>query len=402
METKPSGQKKIGAGNRPAFSKIVSQPTYGKGDGRYYSLLMGREFKPGRFVLLLDFDNKQDEDSKNGLELIKLLQVDERGAPEQKTPSGGYHYLFYVEADQADQITSKTGLFHNGVKYNADVKFKNSLCNCQPSKIEDYGKYQWSNPYQLLDIPKLPSDLFELIRNRAPSPPSTPRSENSDTYQEPRTATEKELEDIRELCKCLSASQLDDYATWVRLGMILKKLGAPLSLWDELSKTSKKYKRNDCSSRWPLLKPRNFTIGSLIVLAKAGNLEKYNKLKPDLNMNNDVFHDDQEYSPVVINTPFLTTKANGEEPTEAQKTFKDLTESFMEEPSKKTLIVKSRYGSGKTTFLQRLIKERNLKRVLFITYRQTLARDIMRNFSKLGFKTTWMPPTTPRFGTARS
>ena len=38
VETKPTGQKKIGAGNRPACSKIVSQPAYGKGDGRYYSL----------------------------------------------------------------------------------------------------------------------------------------------------------------------------------------------------------------------------------------------------------------------------------------------------------------------------------------------------------------------------
>ena len=33
VETKPNGQKKIGAGNRPAFSKIVSQPTYGKATG---------------------------------------------------------------------------------------------------------------------------------------------------------------------------------------------------------------------------------------------------------------------------------------------------------------------------------------------------------------------------------
>jgi hypothetical protein len=32
------------------------------------------------------------------------------------------------------------------------------------------------------------------------------------------------------------------------------------------------------------------------------------------------------------------------------------------------------------------VKARNPKRVLFITYRQTLARDIMRNFGKLGFK----------------
>jgi hypothetical protein len=356
---------------------------------------MGREIKPGRFVILLDFDNKADETSKTGLELINILKIDERGAPEQSTPSGGYHYLFYVEADQVDQITSKTGLIYNGVKYNADVKFKNSLCNCQPSKIEDYGKYTWTNPYQLLDIPKLPDDLFELIRNKAPSPPSTPRSDASETYQEPPTATDKELEDIRQLCKCLSGSQLDDYGTWIRLGMILKKLGAPMSLWEEVSKTSKKFRRHDCSSRWSLLKPRNFTIASLIVLAKAGNLEKYNKIKPDLNMNNDVFHDDEEYKPVVIDTPFLTTKTNDDEPTDGQQTFKDLTENFMNEPSKKTLIVKSRYGSGKTTFLQRLIKKRNLKRVLFITYRQTLARDIMRNFNKLGFKNYLDAPDHP-------
>ena len=40
----------------------------------------------------------------------------------------------------------------------------------------------------------------------------------------------------------------------------------------------------------------------------------------------------------------------------------------------------------KTAFMQRLIRERNPERVLFITYRQTLARDIMRNFGQLGFK----------------
>ena len=36
--------------------------------------------------------------------------------------------------------------------------------------------------------------------------------------------------------------------------------------------------------------------------------------------------------------------------------------------------------------MQRLINEHNPKRVLFITYRQTLARDVMRNFGKLGFQ----------------
>ena len=58
----------------------------------------------------------------------------------------------------------------------------------------------------------------------------------------------------------------------------------------------------------------------------------------------------------------------------------------MDDPSKKALIVRSRYGSGKTTYLKRLIQARNPERVLFITYRQTLARDLMKNFGKLGFK----------------
>ena len=49
-------------------------------------------------------------------------------------------------------------------------------------------------------------------------------------------------------------------------------------------------------------------------------------------------------------------------------------------------MLKSRYGGGKTTFLQKLIKKHNTHSVLFITYRQTLARDISTNFSQLGFK----------------
>ena len=36
--------------------------------------------------------------------------------------------------------------------------------------------------------------------------------------------------------------------------------------------------------------------------------------------------------------------------------------------------------------MKRLIAKCDPKRVLFVTYRQTLARDIMRNFGGLGFK----------------
>ena len=105
---------------------------------------MGREFRPGRFVLLLDFDNKEEEGSENGMKLLEKLNMDSRGAPCQKTPSGGKHYLFYATAMQKEQINSKTTITYQGVKYNMDVKFQNSLCTCAPTKIEGYGNYIWT------------------------------------------------------------------------------------------------------------------------------------------------------------------------------------------------------------------------------------------------------------------
>ena len=38
IEEKANGQKKIGGGSRPAFSKITQQIQYERGAGKYYSL----------------------------------------------------------------------------------------------------------------------------------------------------------------------------------------------------------------------------------------------------------------------------------------------------------------------------------------------------------------------------
>ena len=88
IETKPNGQKNIG-GSRPAFSNITKKIDYASGSGDYDSLLMGREFKPGRWSSLLDFDNKAEETTHSGLELVNKLNMDQYDAPKQKTPPGG-------------------------------------------------------------------------------------------------------------------------------------------------------------------------------------------------------------------------------------------------------------------------------------------------------------------------
>ncbi|MFM7978611.1 MAG: PriCT-2 domain-containing protein, partial [Candidatus Fonsibacter sp.] len=118
------------------------------------------------------------------------------------------------------------------------------------------------------------------------------------------TATTKELQDIKARCCCLSISQLDNYATWLRVGMILKKLGAPRSLWEEVSKRSKQYKHGDRARRWGGFHTQYFSIGSLFALAQEGNAEMLERIRPTLNMNADIFTNCEVYNHTEIDAPF--------------------------------------------------------------------------------------------------
>ncbi|MFM7990593.1 MAG: hypothetical protein ACKPKO_65860 [Candidatus Fonsibacter sp.] len=109
-------------------------------------------------------------------------------------------------------------------------------------------------------------------------------------------------------------------------------------------------------------------------LAKEGNADMLERIKPTLNMNANIFTNGKVYNCTEIDTLFFTTKKPGDEMSPDQARFKALTKEVMDNPDKKALIVRSRYGSGKKTFLQRLVKRRNPERVLFITYRQTLCK----------------------------
>ncbi|MFM7981729.1 MAG: hypothetical protein ACKPKO_20665, partial [Candidatus Fonsibacter sp.] len=136
---------------------------------------------------------------------------------------------------------------------------------------------------------------------------------------------------------------------------------------------SKKYKHGDCSRRLGGFHTQYFSIGSLFVLAKEGNAEMLERIKPTLNMNADIFTNGEEYNCIEIDNPIPYHRKKGDEMSPEQARFKALTKEVMDNPDKKALIVRSRYGSGKiTTFLQRLVRTRKPERVLFTTYRQTL------------------------------
>ena len=63
-----------------------------------------------------------------------------------------------------------------------DVKFKNGLRNCAPSKIEGYGKYAWTKgaAERFKNTPKLPDELFEMKKG-CPAPTT-----NNHHYKEPK------------------------------------------------------------------------------------------------------------------------------------------------------------------------------------------------------------------------
>ena len=103
-------------------------------------------------------------------------------------------------------------------------------------------------------------------------------------------------------------------------------------------------------------------------------------------MAKDIHNDGVEHPCLEIDTPFLITKdPKAPDKNEGQKQFQRTVDNFLADVSKKSLVVRSRYGSGKTTVMQRLIQEQNLAKVLFITCRQTLARDTTRIFKNFVF-----------------
>ena len=62
---------------------------------------------------------------------------------------------------------------------------------------------------KLLDIPKLPDEVFNLIRKPEPKA----------TVEQVEQSYGKNT--VVQLCECVTVQQLDDYGNWIQLGMLL-------------------------------------------------------------------------------------------------------------------------------------------------------------------------------------
>lgn len=76
---------------------------------------------------------------------------------------------------------------------------------------------------------------------------------------------------ISEILSFLTQSQVDDYDTWLKVGMALHADGQPCSVWNEWSKNSHKYQEGACEKHWKTFgnySGANVGIGSIIQMAK--------------------------------------------------------------------------------------------------------------------------------------
>ena len=128
-------------------------------------------------------------------------------------------------------------------------------------------------------------------------------------------------------------AQIDNYDTWIKIGMILKSIGAPLSLYEEVSKRSKKSKPNECYSEWRSFTRKCHTIGSLFVLAKEGNPDMLQRVSPNLHMSKQAILDGEEYPEIEIDMPFLIPETEDTPKAADQETFQRMTDETMDSPS---------------------------------------------------------------------
>ena len=66
--------------------------------------------------------------------------------------------------------------------------------------------------------------------------------------------------------------------------------------------------------------------------------------------------------------------------------IKKILDEWIDNKNIKTLAIKSAMGTGKTTMIKKIVKFDSCKKILWITHRQTLTKQISGSFKKAGFK----------------
>ena len=187
------------------------------------------------------------------------------------------------------------------------------------------------------------------------------------------------------MLKLLNKERMNNYSSWLQVGLIIYSLDLPFQLWDQLSQSSSTYELGCCATKWATFKSKSYNKSSLYFLAKKDDPLGYDELVKTSNFD-EVYKHTNTLTMIPINKDYLcgidlNKKLYIEEDmnTYIKQLFND---DF------KSLNIKSPYGTSKTQLLKLIIKqeESKTKRILYLSYRQTLTNDLKNNFGELGFQ----------------
>ena len=187
----------------------------------------------------------------------------------------------------------------------------------------------------------------------------------------------KPISILKKYVDMLNPKRADDFNHWIEIGRSLHGSNPSnecFDIWDHWSKQSDTY----CSRDFNAYKWNSFNNNCSESTA-FGYLKYYAK------------KDNPDISAEIDKDKFDSIKFNSEYLLEINERIMD-NKSFiskhiinwLNDSTIKSLSIKSSYGTGKTRLIKKIFKEFNPKRVLFISYRQTLTYELHGNFKEFG------------------
>lgn len=339
-------------------------------------LAMGTGEKNGLIVIDIDDIN----DWKSFLKDNK--QKDIKNIPIAKTTKGLHYYFKYTE--DLENVKSNTNCF--GKKYSIDIRSNGGCIILPPSSYYNgntcgTSEYTWINSIfdtSLIEMPEwmksilmkesrgqrnmliaqetmdasveLSMDSDEEVEVKSLKTVNKRQEERSEKTlkamdrkmlklsskkkekREDKTIIERphinyskkdfSHEDIECLLNILSVDRINDYTSWINIGMCLHSLNKMyVMMWEKISKKGDSYVKGECEAKWKTFGRSEYKIGSLIYWAQEDNMNEYNKFRDNKNINDlvtakypgksiilgetKVVNENWQYKPIISNNCFI-------------------------------------------------------------------------------------------------
>lgn len=370
------------------YNEFTRHETY-YDEGSYgIAIRTGKEYNKGRYLILIDIDNKEEGIVENGMRLWERWEGEDKMIGEtvkERTPSGGYHYYYYVDEEQRKYIgSSKTQIEYEKKRYAVDYKFKNQCAIMSPSYYYKNGikcEYKWEGKDILSgSIRKLPEVIYRTIKEEPKKEKGEYKNRKDNVEYDDEFKKSCEVGEIERYMRYIRCD--DKYEKWRDIGYILKNLNTEsYKIYDEWSKGGDKYSKNDVERFWKYHKANNkIRIRALRKYVKEDKMEGYREIIGDE-------EEERIYKPIEVQERYISNSDKKiHKPNNKKENVNNIVYKWMMS-GEKFLSIKSPYDTGKTTLIKSILNTfpEETKSVLYITYRQTLARNISATFEEYKF-----------------